>query len=295
MQNVNWEGIQYCIAVINEGSVSAAAKSLGVNHTTVSRRITALEEDLGVHIFDRSTAGWLLTPLGEAMLPAAMNMEEEFFNLKRAAMAEQSELKGRVRVTAVEGLFSNVLMGPLEEFSRLYPEIDLEILSSPAVVDLANHEADIAFRATNQPPPEAVGKKICDLAFAVYATPALVARWREGDKSVCSIALRDFGNETPLWVQKHFPDMRVRFGVNSLNVLHGMVAGGLGFAVLPCVLGDPDARLERVLDRDVQEVVGLWVLSHIDLRTTARIRIFRDFMLDAMTSLIPKMEGVSSE
>ncbi len=292
MQNVNWEGIQYCMAVINEGSVSAAAKSLGVNHTTVSRRISALEEDLKVHIFDRSTAGWQLTPLGEAMLPAATSMEEEFFNLKRAALAEQSELKGRVRVTAVEGLFNNVLMGPLQEFSHAYPEIDIEILSSPALVNLANHEADIAFRATNEPPPDAVGKKVCDLAFAVYATHDLAERWRQGDDTVCSIAMRDL-NESPLWVQKHFPGMRVRFGVNSLNMLHGMVAGGLGFAVLPCALGDKDRRLQRVLEEHVRETVGLWVLSHRDLRTTARIRIFRDFMLDAMAPMIPEIEGIA--
>ncbi len=291
MQNVNWEGIQYCLAVIREGSISAAAKQLNVNHTTVSRRISGLESQLNVRIFDRSTAGWLLTPLGEAILPSAQNMEEEFFNLSRSALADQSELRGSLRVTAVEGLFNRVLIGPLAEFSKRYPEIDIEIMSSGNLVDLATHEADIAFRVTDQPPPELVGKKIGNLAFCVYATHELFAHWKENPEDVSCIVWRDTGSDAPTWVQRHFPNMRVRFQVNSLNVLMGMVTKGAGFAVLPCALGDREPSLTRVLPTEAKEAVGFWVLSHIDLRTTARIRIFRDFMIDSITPLVPLMEG----
>ena len=291
MQNINWEGLQYCLAVIREGSISSAAKKLGVNHTTVSRRITALETVLNVRIFDRSTAGWLLTPIGEAILPSAQNMEEEFFNLSRIAMADQSELTGRLRVTAIEGLFHQILMDPLAEFSNRYPEIDLEIMSSVTTLDLASHEADIAFRITNQPPPDLVGKKIGDLAFAVYSTHELLAKWKESPEEVSCVALREMGAEVPSWIQNSFPNMRVRFQVNSLNLLIGLVKRGVGFALLPCALGDLEPTLTRVFEPHAKESVGFWVLSHIDLRTTARIRIFRDFMMEAIMPLVPLMEG----
>jgi len=291
MQNINWEGLQYCLAVIREGSISRAAKKLQVNHTTVSRRITALETELNVRIFDRSTAGWLLTPLGEAILPSAQNMEEEFFNLSRIALADQSELTGSLRVTAIEGLFHQILIGPLSEFSNRYPEIDLDIMSTVTTLDLAAHEADIAFRITNQPPPDLVGKKIGDLAFAVYSTHELLAKWKESPDDISCIAWHEIGAEMPSWIQNNFPNMRVRFRVNSLNLLMGMVKRGVGFAVLPCALGDLEPTLTRVFDTHAKESVGFWVLSHIDLRTTARIRIFRDFMIDAIMPLVPLMEG----
>jgi len=291
MQNVNWDDLRYCLAVVREGSVTAAARRLAVNHTTVSRRVTALEQELNASLFDRSTAGWLLTPFGERILGSLERMSEEAFSIQRNANADRQELRGQVRVTAVDISFRRLLLPGLREFSSLYPEISIEMLASDQTLNLAVHEADIAFRVTDAPPPDVLGTRIATLASAIYATPELIERHARDPQSVSALTWHWDGKATPSWLQKCFPDMPVRFMHNSLSVGFEMARAGFGFTKLPCSLGDMAPELRRVAVDFEEPGAGFWVLSHVDLRTTARLRIFRDFMIEAISPHVPLLEG----
>lgn len=291
MQHVDWNDIRYCLAVVREGSVTAAARKLGVNQTTVSRRITALEQQLNVTLFDRSTTGWLITPVGESILPYAEQMEEEALAIGRQAMADHQELSGQLRVTAADLCIRRILLPSIKAFSRQYPDISIDLISSDEVLDLAGHDADIAFRVTNEPPPNVVGKRIAEFAYAVYATDEVYRQYREGSPAVAGITWTGDGHSLPAWMQKGFPGMPVRYRTNSLNAAFDLVCQGHGLALLPCGLGDMEPTLRRVPCDHVEPGTGFWVLSHIDLRKTARIRIFRDFMLQAIEPYVPLLEG----
>jgi len=293
MQNINWDDLRFCLAVAREGSVTAAARKLDVNHTTVSRRITALEQELNVTLFDRSTSGWLITPVGETILASAEHMADEVNSIRRVVQADRQELSGKLRVTAVDICIQRLLLPPLEAFARQYPDIEVELIASTEMLDLSVHDADIAFRSTNQPPPNVVGKHIADFAYAVYADAELYARYLEDPRGVSAItwSWSAAASAAPAWLAKGFPDMPVRYRVNSLSVVLDMARQGMGFAQLPCALGDMVPELRRVPAAHEEPRLGFWVLSHIDLRTTARIRIFRDFMVEAIAPFVPLIEG----
>ncbi|WP_372749984.1 LysR family transcriptional regulator [Litorivivens sp.] len=292
MQNLDWNDIQYCLAVVKEGSVTAAARSLDVNHTTVSRRITALEKQLNVRLFDRSTAGWLITPVGESVLKSAESIAEEVSNIQRQVLADSQELSGILKVTAVDLTIQRVLQPGIKAFCEKYPDIAIELIASEDPFNLSVHEADIAFRVTNDPPPNVLGKKIADFAYGVYATHELAERIAKGSKDVGAILwLLDQRRPHPQWKEESFPELPVRYRVNSLNVAYELTRHGHGIAQLPTGLGELDPLLTKIPCEHVDQPMGFWVLSHIDLRTTARIRIFRDFMLEAIAPRIPMLEG----
>ena len=291
MHNISWDDLRYCLAVVQEGSVTAAARKLDVNHTTVSRRISALERNLNAPLFDRSTAGWLLTPVGETILKFAEQMAEEVHSIQRMAKADRQDLSGKLRVTAVDVCIQRLLLPGIKAFSKLYPDIDIELIASESSLDLSIHEADIAFRTTNEPPQNVVGKKIAEFANAIYGTPQLYRQYQEQPGSVGAISWQGDGHSLPGWLSQAFSGMPVRYRANSLNVVYDLTRNGMGFSMLPCALGDMEPALQRLPCQVTSPRAGFWVLSHIDLRTTARIRIFRDFMIDSILPYVPLIEG----
>lgn len=288
---MNWDDLRYCLAVVREGSVTAAAARIGVSHTTVSRRITELERELNAPLFDRSTTGWLLTPVGESILASAEQMHESVLAIQRQVQVDRQELSGRLRVTAHDTTIQRLLLPGLKAFAARYPDITIELIASEESLDLGSHEADIAFRATDNPPPNVLGTRIAQFAHAVYVTPELYARYLENPRDIGGITWMGDGRTIPEWITKGFPGMQVRYRINSLNIAYEMTRAGMGFLLMPCALGDMARELIRVPTFPAQPALGFWLLSHIDMRTTARIRIFRDFMLDSIRPYIPLLEG----
>ncbi|MGB1905706.1 MAG: LysR family transcriptional regulator [Spongiibacter sp.] len=293
MHGLNWNDVHYCLAVIREGSVTGAAKHLGVNHTTVSRRISALEKRLNAPLFDRSTSGWLVTPLGESILPNLEQMAEAAQAIERGVYADRQEFSGTLRITAVDVCIQRILLPGLKDFAEQYPNIDVELLASGESLDLSVHAADIAFRNTNNPPPDVVGTKFADLHYGVYARRDVWAAYQQGDDNVGAVSSMLDGNARPGWLQQSYPSMPVRYRSNSLNVVYDLVQQGHGIAELPCSMGNSHPELVAVPAKGVSEPTGFWLLSHIDLRTTARIRIFRDFMLEYIQPFVARLENRS--
>lgn len=218
-------------------------------------------------------------------------ISDEVMNIGRLVQADRKELSGKLKITAPDICIQGLLIPGLNLFTQLYPEIDIDLVATEALLDLSVHDADVAFRATDTPPPNVLGTHIADFAYAVYATPPLYQQFLDSPTSVGGISWSRESRTPPQWLGTDFPDMLVRYRANSLSVAFNLVRQGLGFALLPCGLGDASAKLQRVPTRYQSKTTGFWLLSHIDLRTTARIRIFRDFMLEAIKPYIPLIEG----
>lgn len=293
MHKLDWDGIHYFLEVVRSGSVSAAALSLGVNQTTVSRRITALETHLGKSLFVRSGKRWLITTVGEHLISAAENMAEEANTIERQVIADSQELSGLLRVTVADVCTQHLVMPALKAFTEQYPDVELEIIATSDELNLSNREADVALRTTDEPPANLVGKRIGRLAYAVYGTREILERV-EKDPSIVDVPCITWigdGHTRPPWIEKSFPDTRRIYRTSELHLMLQMVRQGMGVAQMPCVFSDSDPLLHRIPARFVESGWGLWVLSHVDLRTTARVRIFRDFLVDELVKQKEQIEG----
>ncbi|MEO1245765.1 MAG: LysR family transcriptional regulator [Pseudomonadota bacterium] len=275
---MNWDDTRYFLAVCRAGSVSAAGKTLGVNHTTVARRIAAFESDLGTRLFDRTREGYVMTQAAENMYDNALCMEEYAQTIDRTMYARDAELRGPLKLTVPYDFANRVLAPILPAFKARYPQIDLELLTTTGLVDLAAREADLAIRLTAKPPDYLVGRKLLPLRHGVYGT----RRSLRSMGSEPSVILFRSERDMPEWVREHFPAARVVLRTDNLSTMHAAVAAGLGLARMPCYEVDADRKLKRLDLPLTPSSWGIWVLSHVDLRSTARVRVTREFMADAI-------------
>jgi len=298
MHKLDWDGIHYFLEVVRSGSVTAAAISLGVNQTTVSRRINALETHLGKSLFVRSGKKWLITTVGEHLITAAESMAEEANSIERQVVADSQELTGLLRITVADVCTQHLVLPALKSFAQQYPDVQLEIIATSSELNLSNREADVALRTTDEPPSNLVGKRIARLAYAVYGTREILEQIQQDPLAVdvsCITWIGD-GHTRPPWIEKSFPDTRSIYRTSELHLMLQMARQGMGIAQMPCVFSDSDPLLHRIPAQFVESGWGLWVLSHVDLRTTARVRIFRDFLVDELMKQKAQIEGnVSSE
>jgi molybdate transport repressor ModE-like protein len=162
---VDWDDLRTFLAVARTGSLTEAARGLGVSYSTVSRRLAALEGGLGARLFDRNDAGYALTSAGNEMLESARRMEAEFDALSRRVRGRDARLSGRVRVATTDALASS-FMPELAAFSRRFPDIEIDLLSTPEPAELAMREAEVALLVTDRPPPDLVGRRLARLCAA---------------------------------------------------------------------------------------------------------------------------------
>ena len=295
---LDWTDFQYFAAVSRTGGLARAARELGVNHSTVFRRINALETDLGVRLFERAGGRYVLTTAGEEMMATAASVEEQITALDRRISGRDYRLSGTIRVTTTDTIGLWFVQPYLFQFYQHYPGIQVELIISSEFFSLSKREADIAIRPTQNPPEELVGRRVSNMAWAVYGSrdylkdkpglrkPADLARHSVvcGDDSLAHLA-------ATRWVRTHAPESAVVYRSNSMITQLSAVKAGFGLAVLPCFLADPEPAMVRVLPPDSSFTSGLWLLTHPDLRDTARIRAFIDFIAQSVRSQRALLEG----
>jgi DNA-binding transcriptional LysR family regulator len=294
-QGIEWDDLRYVLAVAEHGSLAGAARALGVNHTTVLRRIGAFERREGLRVFDRLPDGYALTAGGEELVAAARHMAETVTALERRLAGRDLRLEGTLRVTTTDTLMVSILGRHLAAFRSAHPGIVLEVAVSNRMFNLTKRDADIAIRPAVDPPGTLVGRRISALAFALYASPTYLAAqpdtrdlaaqsWVAPDESLADIAVAR-------WMAA-LPKERIAFRADSLVALREAAASGIGIAALPCYLGDTDTRLVRVRRAPVKEIeTALWLLTHADLRQTARVRAFMEFAAKALAAERGLLEG----
>lgn len=279
-QNLDWEEVKSFAVVADAGSVRSAARELNVHHSTISRRIDSLEHALGTRLFGRGPEGYVLTSAGESFAAAVRECGLRLNDAERFVSGQDRDLSGVVTVTMGAPLAVHAFGPRLAEFANAHPGIEVRILATTDVLDISRREADVAVRIDNNPPESLVGKRLFPYYQTVYATEDYLrsqdfenapekARWISW--RMTKTRFPDWTKETefskvPLW--GHFPEPSIQQAV---------ARGGLGLAMLPCIMGDNDPQLVRASSRKPTKARDIWLLTHSDLRRTARIRAFMTF------------------
>jgi DNA-binding transcriptional LysR family regulator len=297
-RHVAWDDLAYVLAVGRAGSLSGAARSLHVNHSTVFRRVSALEERMGARLFDRQREGYIPTLAGEEVIASASKVEEEVTALERRVSGKDLRPSGVVRVTTSDVLIE-AIVPVCAGFRRLYPEICIELTTGHQVLDLGRRDADVAIRASAAPPENLYGRRIAGIALCPYASKDYLASRQSSDPEEDHdwIGMDDSLPGVPAHAYLRARAQRERIGLKATSFLSaraGAVAG-MGVALLPCYVGDNVKELERAGEVLPHVAVSLWLLVHEDLRKTARIRAFTDYVWDELRKLRPYLEGKAQQ
>jgi DNA-binding transcriptional LysR family regulator len=290
----NWDDLRLVLAVFREGTLSGAARGLGVTHSTVFRRLGAIEEQMGVRLFERFRDGYSPTSAGETAAAAAARLEDEVLTLERTLSGQDLRPSGTVRITTTDTL-STLLIRHLTAMRALHPEIRLEIVISNAMANLTRREADIAIRPTPEPSEFLVGRRVADIAYAIYGSHAYLSRRDDNDLSAHDwIGLDDALTATVIgqWMRENIRAADIACRVDALPALRDAADAGLGLAMLPCYVGDLASGLRRITPKTRSEPrSALWLLTHDDLKRTARIRATLDFLAKVLASERTLLEG----
>ena len=286
MQHLNWDNLRYVLMVANRGSVSAAARELGVNRTTVLRRINRFQEDLNCRIFDRGDSGYVLTPEAEKMIAAAREVESTLFNMQRQIAGRELKLEGEVRVTTTDTFVLSVMGPHLASFRQRHPHIVVNLLVTNNILDLNRRDADIAIRPTRQPEAHLVGRRLCDIEFAIYATPRIAAQTGSDIYRQRWIGFADDLAATPIgsWLGVTVDSANICMRCDSFVAARSVAEEGIGFVLLPCLLGDSSGRLVRATEPILDIATGLWILTHPDLARSAHVHAFMEHFSEALGS-----------
>lgn len=290
---MNWDDIRLFLAIARAPSFSAAARKLGINQSTVSRRLAAMERDLGTQLIDRSPEGHSLTDAGNELRCVADNVEEELICIERSLSGHDAHLSGHLSVTCVDMLVDRYLAPHFAKFSKLHPDIDLHILTPFQPLNLVRREADVAIRVTDNPPESLIGRRICAFAMGVYGSIDFVETIPE-NPDPAEINWIGWSSETyhRRMITDHYPQARARHRVDSLLVLNSLVRAGIGASVCPCYWADAEASLRRIYSKPLAaNELSLWVLVHPDVRRAARVRAFSSFISDAFRAESDLFEG----
>jgi DNA-binding transcriptional LysR family regulator len=291
---IAWDDIRYFLAVSRGGSVRAAAKSLGVNHATVLRRIAQLEERLGAQMFEKLPSGYRLTEGGEEVLELAERMEASSLQLETRVFGRDQGVRGLLRVTVAPTLATHLLMPDFADFAHLHPDIEMEILSSGELANLTNREADVAIRVVYDRktlPLNLYSLKGPELFGAVYMARDRLAAWRaRAPDPIRWIVISSHG--IPDWARE-VRTTGVPFRTTDGEVQIAAVRQGLGITTLPCFIGDADPLLVRVPGTDLHMHGTVWLLTQGETRKTKRVRIFTEFISRRLAGYAPLLAGLS--
>jgi DNA-binding transcriptional LysR family regulator len=287
---MSWDDIRYFLEVVRSGNVTTAARNLDVNHSTVSRRIRALEENHGVRLFERVPGGYKMTAAAGGIYELALEIETRNQQIARYLFGQDNRLQGSISLTMPHDILEFCLIDDLKEFSDQYPEIDLNLYVAKGLKNLAAREADIALRLTPSPPEYLIGKRITLLQHGIYTNVNIDLK---------APRLVVWGSETalPTWALDHFPNAEIAMRVDDLYSMYVAVKAGVGIARMPCYL--PDQLADPIVKRMDLTLPGsdwcLWVLSHADLRHTLRVQHCRNFLIQVLEKRKDLFQGKLSK
>ena len=278
-----WDDLKYFLAFARTGSLLAAAKALGVNQSTVQRRISELERRLGRKLVTRHLTGYRLTELGEALSPSAHRVEEAVMTFARDLAARDMGLSGALRVTTQEGFARRLIQSQLiDAFQARYPGLRVELMISDRVFDLSKGEADVAIRTGTSQDDALVERKIGDAPWAVYASSSYIERHGApkcvediNNHSIVTCAPCAADDPVVRWLRAYAPRARTAVQCDSSSGLMQAVKSGAGLA--PMMVYHEDNDLIRVIDA-IDLVTPFYLLMHRDMRHTPRVRAFADFV-----------------
>ncbi len=287
MQRYDWDDIRVILAILDQGSLSAAGRALGVNHATVLRRLDGFEERLGVTLFRRHARGLSPVPGRERIFAAMHDMEAGALAVGRGIEAARSPLAGVVRITSTDTFCLSVLPRLLAGLQQQVEGLRIELCAANAHADLARLEADIAVRPAQHSPAGMVADQAGDLGMGVYAAPGGSNAWLG-----LSGRLQEVSSFASFF--SGVQDRDFAAWADSFPVLREMAAQGQGRALLPCVLGDAENRLVRLADPEGLPRPAIWVVALPDMADVPRIQVVRRMLTEALWQDRSELNGSSA-
>ncbi len=282
---MDWDNLRFFLELARSGTLVGAARRLGVDHTTVARRIQALEKDTGAVLFSRDVGGHRLTEAGHRLQPQAEAMERASLTVESAAASAHEGLSGLVRIGATEGFGAIILAPRLALFAREHPELVIDLLAMPRLVHLSRREADIVISLERPARGSAVVTRLTDYALHLYAARSYLAahppiKARDDLRGHSFVSYVDdllFSKELQFLDGLYQPDA---YALRSTSILaqHQAVAAGAGIAVLPAFIAEPDPRLCRVLPAQASFTRTFWMSVQVETRHLARMQATCDFL-----------------
>lgn len=278
---MEWSDVRVFLAVARTGTLGAAARALQLSHPTIGRRLRMLEAATGQVLFQRTADGFVLTEEGSAILPLAEQMEESALSMQRRLAGKQRMLEGTLRVSSADWFGAYVLPPVIAAYSRDYPLVDIAVLTGTRLFNLAQREADIAFRIVPFEGPDIVQRRLLRMRYGVYVARASTDP-AEGDGAGHRLLAMDSSTGAFAdveWLKKRFPNASVVLQSNNRNVQAQMCGHGVGIAVLPRPVGDQNSTIRRLDLSEEPPYREIWMGYHRDLRRLQRLRAFVDLAI----------------
>lgn len=296
-QQIPWDEFRLVKIIAEARGLTGAAEELGVNHSTVFRRLGALEEALQTKLFERHRTGYVLTTAGEEMSALAERMDEDVATFTRRLAGQSIAPAGELRVTTNDSLLVHLLTPIFADFGRAYPDIRLDVVLANQALNLSKRDADVAIRATDNPPETLVGRRVATIAWALYAhredvpDPQAVDLVDLFSQRWVSLGDNLAGLKVTRFIAEHVAPERIAYKVNTVLGLAEAIGARAGIGPLPCFIAERNPDLVRLEPPREAFSAGLWVLTHPDLRHAARIRAFLDFVNAAILTQRATIEG----
>ena len=291
VNHFDWNALQSFLSVARCGRLTIAAQQLGIDHSTLSRRISGLEKSLQVRLFDRQPSGYTLTPQGETLLASAQSMESTALGILDHVAGASHKIAGPVRVGAPDGFGTNFLASKLCKLARLHPALSVQLVTLPRVLSLSKREADIAISLA--PPAEGRlhTRKLTDYELGLYGSATYLAQY----PPILSVAdlrqhrLIGYIEDLIYAPELHYlplvsRDIHPFFASSSLVVQYQATIQDHGLCILPCFMASTAPTLQRVLPQEIALQRAFYMITHSDIRNIARIRLTCDFIAKEVAS-----------
>lgn len=298
-QDFDWDDLRYLLAMARHGSTLAASRAMGLDQSTVQRRLAELERRFGQPLVQRQPTGYRLTEFGQALLPHAQSVEAAVAQFKHQLAIAAAEVAGVIRVTCPEPIVFRITQSDLlQRFQSRYPALQVHFVTSDKYIDLAKGEADVALRSGDTDDANLVGRKIGDSIWAVYASKTYIERRGRPQRiedlpQHALLGLDDTmaKHRIAAWLRKVAPDTALVGRSNSVLGLVYSAKAGVGVAPLPIALGDAEPDLVQVIP-PVAELTRIWrLLTTAELRHTPRVEAFFNFVVEEIETLRPILTG----
>lgn len=296
-QNLSWDDLRLIKAIAEKRNLPAAAKQIGINHSTIFRRLKQVEEVLGASLFEKHRTGYTLTQAGEEIAALAERVDDDIAAVTRKLMGQDIAPAGELRVTTNDSMLVHFLTPLFAKFRQQCQDVRLDIVLSNQALNLSKRDADVAIRATKNPPENLIGRRAAKIAWALYGRKSEFPRPEtiplEDLRGRYWVTLGD--NLTILrsakWVRENVAAEHIAYKINTVLGIVEAVAAGIGIGYMPCFIGDQNPLLTRLQSPDPDYAEDLWLLTHPDLRHSPRVRVFLDFLAAEIAKQRKLIEG----
>jgi DNA-binding transcriptional LysR family regulator len=296
-RSLAWDDFRLINAIAEARTLPAAALRLGLDHSTVFRRLRQVEAVLGTAVFERHRSGYVLTTAGTEIAALAARVDEDITAVLRRVAGQSPSPAGEVRIATSDALLFDLLLPVLAEFKRACPDVRLDLVTGNTALNLSRRDADVAVRATSSPPETLVGRKVGRIAWAPYAAAAMPVGGN-GDAEVFAMDLTWVGFGDALaglaaagHLRGKLPDTSISCRFDTVGAIVAGIEAGLGAGLLPCFAGDRRPGLVRLAPPIAALATDLWLLTHADLRRVPRVSVLMEFLGQRLSALRPVLDG----